>query len=243
MNEITQLIATIKRQLKAQGVTYRAVAEQLNLSEAAVKRLFASERMSLERLAQLCQILGFTMAEMMQQADENATQIALLTEAQERQLVRDEQLLLIAVCLVNHWSVADIVVTYRFSEAQIFSKLSLLDKIGLIELLPANRVRLKVKRDFEWIKNGPIRQFFLHLGMPDFLAGHFNEANAAFEFAHGMLTDDALQQFQLELRRLKQKLATLHDECSTAPLAKKHGTGLLIAMREWEFEGFRQLRR
>src|SRR5262249_26298627 len=68
MNEVEQLIATIKRQLKAQGLTYRDVAQALALSEASVKRLFASERLNLDRLAQIAALLGFTLAELTQEA-------------------------------------------------------------------------------------------------------------------------------------------------------------------------------
>jgi predicted nucleotidyltransferase len=48
MSEVTQLITTLKRQLKQQGKTYRDVALALDLSEASVKRLFASESFALE---------------------------------------------------------------------------------------------------------------------------------------------------------------------------------------------------
>jgi transcriptional regulator with XRE-family HTH domain len=65
MTEIAQLITTIKRELKAQGLTYQDVARGLSLSEASVKRLFSSERLTVERLAQISQFLGFTLAELL----------------------------------------------------------------------------------------------------------------------------------------------------------------------------------
>ena len=53
----------------------------------------------------------------------------------------------------------------------------------------------------------------------------------------------ALEQLQPELRRLRSKLAALHEESAAAPLNQKCGTRLLLAMREWEPTGFTQLRR
>ena len=50
MTEIAQLIDTLKRLLKAQGMTYRDVARELDVSETSVKRLFASGRFRLERV-------------------------------------------------------------------------------------------------------------------------------------------------------------------------------------------------
>ena len=58
-----------------------------------------------------------------------------------------------------------------------------------------------------------------------------------------MLTDAAVERVQVELRKLRQKFAELHEECLAAPLAKRHGTGLLLATREWEIRAFVALRR
>ena len=60
---VTQLIATIKRQLKSKGLTYRDVARALQLSEPSVKRLFSSERFTVDRLAQISHLLEFTLAD------------------------------------------------------------------------------------------------------------------------------------------------------------------------------------
>ena len=48
-----------------------------------------------------------------------------------------------------------------------------------------------------------------------------------------MLTEAASAGFELELRRLRSKAAALHAESSSAPLAQKRGTSLLIAKRMW----------
>jgi hypothetical protein len=42
---------------------------------------------------------------------------------------------------------------------------------------------------------------------------------------------------------LRSRFAQLHDESLTAPLAQRRGTGLLLALREWEPAGFACLRR
>ena len=62
MTQISQIIATIKRQLKLQGLTYRDVAVALDLSEPSIKRLFASEQFTLERIVEICSLLGFTLS-------------------------------------------------------------------------------------------------------------------------------------------------------------------------------------
>jgi hypothetical protein len=58
-----------------------------------------------------------------------------------------------------------------------------------------------------------------------------------------MLTESARAKLQQELRQLRSRFAQLHDESLAAPLAQRRGTGLLLALREWEPAGFASLRR
>ena len=243
MSERAQLIATIKRQLKSQGLAYRDVARTLKLSEASVKRLFSSERLTVDRLAQIGDMLGFTMAELLQESAVSMTRVHTLTEAQEAQLVSDMKLLVVAVCAFNHWSAQDIVAAYRFTPPQCLKQLLALDRMGVIELLPGERIRLRVARDFDWLPHGPIRRFFIEQGLRDFIDGRFDQPSQTLAFAHGMLTRPAEAEFQLELRRLRAKLAALHTESAAAPLSQRRGTGVLLAMREWEPHAFSALRR
>src|ERR1035438_2925863 len=108
MTETSQLISTIKQQLKSQGLTYRDVASALKLSEPSVKRLFASGRFTVDRLVQISNFLGFTLAELSKEAMDGQPRLRTLTEKQERELVSDPKQLLVAVCALNHWSLAEI---------------------------------------------------------------------------------------------------------------------------------------
>jgi transcriptional regulator with XRE-family HTH domain len=243
MPEVSDLIATIKRQLKSQGFTYRDVAQALKLSEPTVKRLFSGERLSVERLAQLGRFLGFTMAELLEESASSVRRLHTLTAAQEAQLVSDVNLMLVTVCVLNHWSLSDIVSAYRMTKAECLKRLLVLDRMGLIELLPGDRIRTRVARDFDWIPNGPIQTFFVDRGLHDFLDYTFDQSAATLHFAHGMLTGPAFAEFQKELRVLRGKLAKLHEESAVAPLTLRRGTGVLFAVREWEPRTFEMLRR
>jgi AraC-like DNA-binding protein len=243
MSEVTQLVAALKRQLKHQGKTYRDVAASIGMSEPTVKRQFAEENFSLDRMIEICNLLGFTLAELAQDAAVSATRLHTLTNAQEKELVSDPKLLLVAVCALNQWSVADILSVYRLGEAECVQKLLRLDRLHLITLLPGNRIRLNVARDFDWLAEGPIRRYFREQGMPDFLDSAFARPEESLAFSHGMLTEAAIAKMQAELRQLRLKFAELHAESLAAPLSKRRGSGLLLAMREWEPVEFTRLRR
>ena len=54
MNETKKMLETLKRCLRARGVTYRSLGRSLGLSESSVKRLFADESFTLARLERVC---------------------------------------------------------------------------------------------------------------------------------------------------------------------------------------------
>jgi hypothetical protein len=118
-----------------------------------------------------------------------------------------------------------------------------LDRMGLIALLPGDRIRVLVARDFDWIPGGPFRQYFMAHALGDFLEGTFAGSGESLEFAQGMLTEAARAELAIELRRLRAKFAALHDESASAALTHRRGTGLLVGTREWEPHGFEALRR
>ncbi len=243
MSETARLIAAIKKQLKSQGMTYRDLARALQISEPSIKRMFASGRLTVERLVQISNLLGYTLAELSREAIAGQSRLRMLTEQQERELVSDPKLLVIAVCALNHWTMDEIAATYRVSNAECIKYLLRLDKLSIIDLLPGNRIRITVARDFDWLPSGPIHHYFQSRGLSDFLKSGFAHEGEAMAFVHGMFTDQALAQIQDELRRLRRKFAELHEESLSAPLSKRRGVGLLLAMRGWEPADFTKLRR
>jgi transcriptional regulator with XRE-family HTH domain len=243
MTESSQLIAVIKKQMKHQGMTYRDLALKLDISEPSVKRIMSSSRMTIDRLVQISNIVGFTLAEVSKLADVEQPRLNTLTEKQEKEVVSDQKLLIVAVCALNHWSLEEITEYYNISKPECISYLLKLTSLRIIDLLPNNRIRTIVARDFDWLPFGPIRRYFIEHGMQEFLTSNFSVEGEAMTFVHGMFTDQALAQIQEEMRRIKKKFAELHEESLAAPLSKRSGIGFLMALRGWEPIVFTKLRR
>ena len=243
MTESTLLIATIKQQLKKQGMTYRDVAGALKISEPSVKRMLASGRLTINRLVELSHLLGYTLAELAKEAQAQQLRVSILSEKQEHVMVSNPKLLLVAVCALNHWTLEEIIETYLLGKVECVKYLLRLDKLRIITLLPNNRIRLNVARDFDWLPNGPIKCYFQERGQSDFLNNRFETDDEAQFFVHGMLTKVASNQILLELRQLRKKFAELHEQSLSAPLSQRSGVGLLLAKRRWEPIEFGKLRR
>jgi len=92
MAQTKLIISTLKKTLKLHGKTYADVAQHLELSEASVKRMFAQESFSLNRLDAICTMMNMEITELMQLVNESTSrQISELSDEQEKQLVSDIQ--------------------------------------------------------------------------------------------------------------------------------------------------------
>ena len=151
-------------------------------------------------------------------AASSVPELDTLTSAQEAELVSDEKMLLVTVCALNQWTIAEMVSLYRITEAETIRRLRILDRMGVIELLPGDRIRRRARRDFDWLPAGPIKQYFSKQGVGDFLGDSFDRTEESLDFSHGMLTAAAQAELKVELRRLRRKLASLHEESTGAAL-------------------------
>lgn len=243
MSQTHKLVTTLKRLLKVRGLTYSDVAVHLGLSEASVKRQFSQQSFSLRTLESICDLLQLELAELVHEAEAAQVNLSRLSEKQEMELVADSSRVLVTVCVLNHWTLAQIVATYRLSEAECVGYLLQLDRMGLIRLLPENRIKLKVARDFAWLPGGPIHRFFRERAQNDFLAADFEQVGELLRFQHAMLSPAANLRFQHRLQRLLQEFTEMHEEDGAAPAETRYGTSLLLAMRPWEPQVFEELRR
>ena len=60
---------------------------------------------------------------------------------------------------------------YKFSDAECVKYLAQLDRLGIIELRPLNRYRLKVAKGFRWLPHGPVMTYFREHVAADYLSG------------------------------------------------------------------------
>ncbi|NVK42420.1 MAG: helix-turn-helix transcriptional regulator [Oceanospirillaceae bacterium] len=236
MAQTDAVIATLKRALKSQGLTYADVAQGLGMSEANVKRLFASGRFSLSRIEQVCELMQMELSELFQLYEASRSRIARLTEEQERELVADPLLLMVAVFVQNHLGFADITGRYNISETDCIRCLAKLDRLRIIDLLPQNRIKLRIDEHFSWIPGGPIERYFEREVQQQFLRGSFRRSGGTRLFFNGLLSERSRQLIARRLDALGHEVADLQRQDASRPPEERHNTGVLLALREWEFD-------
>lgn len=241
MAQTTALLKTLKQALKEAGLTYRDVARHLQMSEANVKRLFATQRVTLERLEQICALVQFELSDLFALYDESRQRISSLTKEQEKELVSDSKLLLVAVSVRNHLTYQDIIDQYQISPSECIQYLARLDRLKIIDLLPNNRIKLLIDENFKWIPHGPIEQFFQQQIQNQFLKSNFNKDQELRLFQFALLGESSTHIMINKLKALALEFTELHRQDLSLPLKKRYSQGLLIAIRPWELEVFKPL--
>lgn len=235
------LLQTLKQCLKAQGKTYADVAQILGLSEASVKRMFSEQQFSLQRLDSICQMLGMEISDLVKKMDASQANIEQLTHSQETEIIQDMELILVTVCVFNHWTIDDITQYFMLSQEECLAKLLKLDKIGIIQLLPHNRIKLIVSPNFSWIDDGPFERFFReHVGQ-EYFNSSFKGEHRCLRVLNGTVSHASAAEFQRKLLRLASEFREIVRENSTLPVESRNGVTLVLAMRNWDYGLFQHL--
>jgi hypothetical protein len=169
--------------------------------------------------------------------------LAQLSQAQESAVVADKKLLLVAICVLSQWTLEQIISTYRLTEAECIQTLAQLDRIGIIELRPLNRYRLKLAKTFRWRPHGPVMTYFREHALLDYFSGGFDGAGEGLLLVHGSVSRALAPAFLERMQRVAQDFAQQHLADQKVPAPEREGYTLLLAMRRWEFEAFASFHR
>ena len=74
--------------------------------------------------------------------------------------------------------------------------LARLDKLGIIDLLPNNKIRVRVAPDFSWLPGGPIQQYFRAQLRNDFFNSRFDGEREKMSMVSGMLWPESFKALQ-----------------------------------------------
>lgn len=237
------LVEVLKRELRARHLTYAQLARGLGVSEASVKRMFSRRDFTLKRLDAICRLAQIEFSELTRALHREESLLSQLTYEQEREIVSNKKLFLVAVCVLNHVTFDQIVSTYEISRAECVQLLARLDRLKFIELLPHNRVRLLVSRTFSWLPDGPIQRFFNEQAHNEYFRSRFDRPEEFMVVVNGMLSKPSSMAVVTRLKRVAREFSELHSEDARLPLSERSAMSLLVAVRHWELQAFADLRR
>jgi DNA-binding Xre family transcriptional regulator len=239
VNETKQLLETLKRCLRARGVTYHRLGRALGLSESSVKRLFSDESFTLVRLERVCAALDMTVADLVRMtAGTRDAQTFSLTLDQERTLASDASLLALFYLLLNGRTVEAAERRLGLNPRAMRALLDRLVEAQLVEVDAKRRVRLNARLPIAWRPDGPVRKLYERQVRAEFLQGPFTGSSEALSFHSAELSPASVRILLRKIDKLAADFADLAALDIRLPAREKSSVALLLACRPWVFSMF-----
>jgi DNA-binding Xre family transcriptional regulator len=223
---------SLRAHLKARGLTYRKVAQELGLSEQTLKRIFANNDCTIERLEQICRVLQIELSDLVKSSPRKSKLIEQLSREQEHEIAGNKKLLMVAICVMSLWTVEDMLNHLTLSRTECFSLMRKLEAIGFLELRQDNQYKLLVARHFTWIVDGPIMRMVKGVA-EDFFNHRFEAPGEILKIINVRVSPQAQERLKIRLEQIAQEYADQVVVDSHLPLDERPVLSVCIAARRW----------
>jgi len=236
MSQASEMIKALKKCLKAKGLTYKDVAEALDLSEASIRRIFSQGTFTLSRMEQICRCIDMSLYDLARMTkmhtDDHVTRLSM---EQEKGLAADPNALTYFYLMLTGRSPEKIASEFGLDERQQTTLLVRLSRLKLVELVPVNSGRLLTSNRIDWRRDGPIRKAYQKQVTDSFMNSDFAAGNEMFRFDTGELSATSVMILHKKLKKLSQDFDELVDlDLSLSPHTRK-SIGLMIGVRPWAY--------
>lgn len=238
----TFIFSALRAHLKARNFTYKLLAAGIGVSEPTIKRIFASNDCSIERLDEICTFLQIELSDLVKSTPKKRRLIEQLSTKQEAELAENKKLLMIAVCVMGLWSFEDMLLHLTIPKMECIVLLQRLDKIGVIEMHTNNHYRLLVAKDFTWIVDGPIMHLMQGVS-DDFFNHRFEAPGELLKIINVRISHPGREALKAKLEQIAQAYADQVVADSHLPLDQRPPISICIAIRAWFPEFLQDLMR
>jgi transcriptional regulator with XRE-family HTH domain len=236
------IVETLKKVLKARGMTYADLALALRVSTPTVKRLFSQRTFTLDRLEEILKVIELDFYELARMSHGRRSGPVELSVEQETALAKDARLFTVFWLLCNEWRFDEIVTEFRLGAAQITSYFARLERLRLIDWRPGNRARLRVPKHYVWRAGGPLRKAYGLKVVTEFMRARFDAPHDAFHFEAQELSAESAIVVKRRLERVAAEINELVEIDAATPAKKRVTLGVLLACRPWSISIVHALR-
>lgn len=155
-----RLRAAIKRILKNRGYQYSDLAGALGVSTATVKRFLTRDDLTFERLVKIADWLNVSLHELMDASSSWRPGAESFTESQEVELAKDSRAFLYFHLLFVGRGRQAVVEEFAFPRKEEVRIQRLLERIGVVEVWPGDRIRFKVRGPLKLRSGGPLERAY-----------------------------------------------------------------------------------
>ncbi|OUR69864.1 hypothetical protein A9Q77_08120 [Marinomonas sp. 42_23_T18] len=202
-----EITNALKGALKSKGMTYRDVAEKLDLSEKTIKRLFRDKDCSLSRLNDICELIDLSLYDLLDFAKNYNEPLAKLSYPQQVYLGAHPYHFNFLILLTTDHGIEQIQQTYGLSDVSIFRYLRDLDQESMIELGPNNQFKLLIEGKLLMQLHGPVHKNILdkNLDFLNYVVKHDGEMGTQFSSSFRYMSEHTLQALNDDLANLSRQ--------------------------------------
>lgn len=217
--------------LRGKGLRISDIAKALAVSETSVKRWFAGQGLTTDRLEDLCALAGTNLIEVTALVTPPPPDLSLeLTLAQEQALTESTLLSFLFVAVLNGVPPEDLSTDFGVPAELIEPQLQRLERLALIDRLPDGRIRCRVDRRVQ-LRRGPMqRQFERHLKW-QFMEMDFTDVDAVFAAGVYKLSPSGFARLEELIARFRQDLQDLAEDDRRHARMSKSWYAVLLAAR------------
>jgi DNA-binding Xre family transcriptional regulator len=208
------IFQTLKEVMKAKGVTYKALATEMAVSEPTIKRVFQDQDCKLSRLLEICKALSIDVETLLDMSERQRPEIKPISADAEQALANNRTLLYLFMLLVSDVPLHEIQRTSGFSDAEVYQYLRQLEEIGLLRVGVENRITFLIEKPIKWRLDGPLHPILVGVNqafVQKAVESH-NTDQTPFYSASRMVSDQSREELDRAFQELYErfhKLASL----------------------------------
>ena len=201
MTEFQWAVSRIKRHLKDQKIHYSQLADFLKMSESGLKKFFAGEDGSFQRLAQIAAQLGLRMSDLVDPADPELR--FEFTGPQQEAFLQDPSLFELYWRLVYQREAPPT----EASGPENVRKLRKLDALRLLKLMPNGRVRVPKVQPVSWKYEGEFVKTLFRKWSTDLLSSTMGKTDERrfFTLRYFQMSERSFQEFRQSFAELERE--------------------------------------
>lgn len=208
MSEKKRVVEALKHRMKTQGITYATMAKRIGVSEATMKRYLTQGRFNLETLENMCGALHASLEELLIAYGEHAAteNRSHFSEQQEEALAKSDLLFAIYYSLGGGYNFESLQENFDISETVLIKLLVQLDRLGLVDYVANDKIRLKQPTDAQWIPSGPLWAKYQRQAVLEFFSSDFSGENEHLQVTVGPVLPETATVIARKLGRLNKEI-------------------------------------
>src|SRR5579859_4638371 len=228
-SEIDLLLKALKTIFKARGLLYQNVAEAIGVSETTVKRYLTGHGLTVDILERLCRVAELRISDLVAAIRDSEAELPPLSHDDEEKLAAEPFLAALFYFLAKGHSPQSLQADFQLNDAEMNRYLTKLDRWGLIQLYPFNRIRLKVCPLFQVERGGPLARSARRRSL-ERMVHTFDLCDDVWSFSIDKLSPGSLEKARQLLRDFTDAMAKIaeQDRALSRDAADYHGVFILL---------------